>query len=151
MTCLHVQSLPSSLVPRLSRNANMYGWESLVSFLHKHDVIEIELKQKGNILHVAQLTMRSTLGVYDIRPPITRYTQQVGRNLQSFSCSESQVRLHSIKVSLPPLYLWCFSCEEKKKTGSPHLHNFSVCVPEHGSLGTRLPSLINAGIKTSCI
>ena len=56
----------SSLVPRLSWNANMYRRESLVFFLRKHDVIEIELKQKGNILHVVQPTMRSTLGVYDI-------------------------------------------------------------------------------------
>ena len=39
----------SSLIPRLSRNANCSRVESLVSFLHKHDVIEIGLKQKGNI------------------------------------------------------------------------------------------------------
>ena len=30
------------------------------------------LEQKGNILHVVQLTMRSKLSVYDIRPPTTR-------------------------------------------------------------------------------
>ena len=53
----------------------MYRRESLVSFLHKHDVIEIGLNQKGNILHVVQQTMHSTLndGVYDIQLPITRY------------------------------------------------------------------------------
>ena len=56
----------SSLVPRLSRNANMYCGESLVSLLHKHDVIKIGLKQKGNVF-------ASTLGVYDIRCPIARY------------------------------------------------------------------------------
>ena len=26
----------------------------------------------------------------------------------------------------------------EKLPGSPHLHNFNVCIPEHGSLGTRL-------------
>ena len=35
------------------------------------------------------------------------------------------------------LYLWGYSCE-KKIPGSPHLHNFSVHVPECGSLGTML-------------
>ena len=42
--------------------------ESLVSFLRKHDVIGPE--QKG---HIVQPTMRSTLSVYDIRPPTARY------------------------------------------------------------------------------
>ena len=42
-------------------------------YLRKHDVIEIGLKQKGNILRFIQPTVRSTLGVYDIEPPITRY------------------------------------------------------------------------------
>ena len=36
-----------SVVPRLSRNANMYRAESLVSFLRKHDIIKIGLKQKA--------------------------------------------------------------------------------------------------------
>ena len=36
-----------SLIPRLSRNANMCRGESLVSFLHKHDVIKIGPKQKA--------------------------------------------------------------------------------------------------------
>ena len=39
----------SSLVPRLSWNANIYRAESLVSFVRKHDVIKIGQKQKGNI------------------------------------------------------------------------------------------------------
>ena len=64
-----------SLIPRLPRNANMYWRESMVSFLHKYDVIEIGLKQKGNILHVVQPTMHSTFGVYDIQLPIARYMQ----------------------------------------------------------------------------
>ena len=51
----------------------MYRGESLVSFLHKHDVIEIGLKQKGNVLCGVQPTMCSTLSVYDIQFPITRY------------------------------------------------------------------------------
>jgi len=58
-----------SLVPRLPQNTNMYHGESLVSFLPKHDIMEIGLKHKGNILCV-QPTMHSTLGVYGIRPPI---------------------------------------------------------------------------------
>ena len=52
----------------LSRNANMYRGESLVSFLRKHDVIKIGLKQKGNILCVFQPAVHSTLCVYDIQP-----------------------------------------------------------------------------------
>ena len=63
----------SSLIPRLSRNANCTCVGSTVSFLCKYDVIEIGLKQKGNVLHVDQPTMCSTLSVYDIQPPITRY------------------------------------------------------------------------------
>ena len=62
-----------SLIPRFSWNTNMYRAESLVSFLRKHDVIKIGPEQKGNILRVVQLTMSSTLSVYDIRPPIARY------------------------------------------------------------------------------
>ena len=38
-----------SLVPRLSRNANMYRMESLVSFVRKHDISKIGQKQKGNV------------------------------------------------------------------------------------------------------
>ena len=62
-----------SLDPRLSWNTNMYHRESLVSFLHKQDIIEIGLTQKGNVLRVVQPTMRLTLSMYDIQPPITRY------------------------------------------------------------------------------
>ena len=40
----------------------------VVSFLCKHDVIKI-----GDVLRVVQPTMHSTLGVYDIQPPIIRY------------------------------------------------------------------------------
>ena len=36
-----------SLVPRLSWNPNIYRGESLVSFLHKHDVIKIGLNRKA--------------------------------------------------------------------------------------------------------
>ena len=63
-----------SLILRLSWNTNMYRRESLVSFLHKHDIIEIGLTQKGNVLGVVQPTMCLMLGVYDTQPPITRYT-----------------------------------------------------------------------------
>ena len=46
----------------------MYCRESLVSFLHRHDIIEMVPKQKGNVLCVVQPTVCSTLGVYDIQP-----------------------------------------------------------------------------------
>ena len=42
-------NLVTSLVSRLSRNANMYRVESLVSFVRKHDIIKIGQKQKGNV------------------------------------------------------------------------------------------------------
>ena len=45
-------------------------------FSHDHDVIKIGpeiLEQKGNVLHVIQPALHSTLGVYDIRSPIAIY------------------------------------------------------------------------------
>ena len=36
-----------------------------VKYLRKHDIIEIGLKEKGNVLHVVQPTMCSTLSMYD--------------------------------------------------------------------------------------
>jgi len=30
------------------------------------------------------------------------------------------------------------STKRRKTPGSPRLHNFNICIPEHGSLGTRL-------------
>ena len=36
-----------SLIPRLSRNVNMYRVESLVHFVRKHDVIKIGQKLKA--------------------------------------------------------------------------------------------------------
>ena len=42
------------------------------TFLRKHDVIEIGLKQKGNVLRIVQPTMRLTFGVYDIHSPVAR-------------------------------------------------------------------------------
>ena len=70
-TPVHVSfSLPCS---QALWNAKCTHVESLVSFLCKHDVIKIELKQKGDVLRFVQPTMHSTLGVYDIQPPIIRY------------------------------------------------------------------------------
>ena len=50
-TCVPSKLHNDSLVPRLSRNANMYRVESLVSFVRKHDVslIKIGQKQNGNV------------------------------------------------------------------------------------------------------
>ena len=53
-----------SLVPRLSRNTNMYRVESLVSFVRKHDVIKIGPKQKR--FARCSTNYASMLGVYDI-------------------------------------------------------------------------------------
>ena len=49
--------------------ANMYRAESLVSFLRKHDVIKIGLKQKGNVLRVVQPTIlqRSVCMLFNAR------------------------------------------------------------------------------------
>ena len=61
------ERIKNSLVPRLSRNANMYRGEGLVFFLRKHDVIKIGPKQKGNVLRVSQPTMlqRSVCMIFD--------------------------------------------------------------------------------------
>ena len=68
---LFTQKFPhsTSLVPRLSRNANMYRVESLVSFLCKHDVIKIRQKQKDNVYRVVQPTMllHSVCMIFDAR------------------------------------------------------------------------------------
>ena len=96
--------LPCSQTP--PEHEYVYAGEP-VSFLYKHDIIKIGLKQKGNVLHVVQPTMRSMLGVYDIRCP------RVTPNLHSFSCSDSWVHPPTMKVSLPPLYLWSFSRDKK--------------------------------------
>ena len=119
----------SNLVPRLPRNVNLYCWESLVYFLRKHDVIKIGLKQKG---HVVQPTMRSTLGVYDIQLPITNLVTTFALfPVLSLRYANAQLR------SLYPVSTFGTS-HVRKILGSPRLHNFNVCIPEHGSLGTRL-------------
>ena len=51
-------------------------WRVWYLFARDHDVIKIGsefLEQKGNVLRVIQPTLRSTLGVYDIRPLIVIY------------------------------------------------------------------------------
>ena len=62
-----------NLVPRQPPEHEYVSWGEPGIFLRKHDVIEIELKQKGNFLHVVQPAMHSVLCEYDIQPPITRY------------------------------------------------------------------------------
>ena len=101
--------LYSSLIPRLPRNGTQIciRGESLVYFLHNHDVIKIRPEQKSNFLCIAKPTMRSTLGVCDIRPQI----RVVCFPLPSlfFSVLNLWVCPCTIKVSLPPLYHWHFS------------------------------------------
>ena len=51
-------------------------WRAWYIFSRDHDVIKIGpefLEQKGNVLRVIQPALRSTLGVYDIRPLIVIY------------------------------------------------------------------------------
>ena len=53
-----------------------HTWRAWYIFSRDHDVIKIGpefLEQKGNVLRVIQPTLRSTLSVYDIRPPIVIY------------------------------------------------------------------------------
>ena len=55
---------------------NVHAWRAWYIFSRDHDIIKIEpeiLEQKGNILRVIQLALRSMLGVYDIRSPIAIY------------------------------------------------------------------------------
>ena len=66
-------SVQYSLIPRLSRNVNMYRGESQVSFVCKHDVIKIGSKQKGKFFAHCSTNYAITLSVYDIQCPIARY------------------------------------------------------------------------------
>ena len=106
------------------------GRAYIVSFLCNHDIIEIGLKQKGNVLRVVQPTMCSTLGVYDIWPPITNKLPTTITLFPVLSLG------HNKDLSAPSLPLVLFMWE--KIPGIPRLRNFNVCVWEHGSLGTRL-------------
>ena len=66
----------SSLVPRLSGTRIVHAWRAWYIFSRDHDVTKLGpefLEQKGNLLLIIQPTLRSTLGVYDIRSPIARY------------------------------------------------------------------------------
>ena len=67
---VNLASFPGSSAPE--RELYTRG-EPGIFFLRKHDIIKIGLKQKGNVLRIVQRTMRSTLSVYDIQLPITRY------------------------------------------------------------------------------
>ena len=65
-----------SLIPRLSGTRNVHALRAWYIFSRDHDIIKIGpefLEQKGNVLRVIQPTLRSTLGVYDIRPLIVIY------------------------------------------------------------------------------
>ena len=62
---IEVASFPGSPGMRI-----IHAWRAWYIFSRDHDVIKIGpefLEQKGNLLHVIQLTLHSTLGVYDIR------------------------------------------------------------------------------------
>ena len=66
-----IASFPGSPTPE-----HKYVYQGEAGIFSHYDIIKIGpefLKQKGNVLHVVQPTMRSTLSVYDIHPPIARY------------------------------------------------------------------------------
>ena len=100
----------------------MYRRESLVSFPFKHDIIEIGLKQKGNVLCIVQPTMCSMLSVYDIQPPITSKLAAIFAC--SFSCSESRVHPHLIIWSLYPIST--FDPQGCSEPGLNGLDNFYI-------------------------
>ena len=50
-----------------------YLYLYLSVFLQKKKMGPVFLEQKGNVLRVIQPALRSTLGVYDLRPPIVIY------------------------------------------------------------------------------
>ena len=110
--CRPLNSHDASLVPRLSRNANIYRMESLVSFLRKHDVIKIGPKQKGNVLHVVQPTMlqHSVCMIFDSRKLDT--CSKLPATFVPFPVL-SLICPRTIKWHLPRVYLWRFSREKK--------------------------------------
>ena len=66
--------------PRPAFHCLQYGkaWRAWYLFSREHDVIgkwEKFSEQTGCISHISQLTTRSTLGIYDNRPPLARYMQ----------------------------------------------------------------------------
>ena len=120
-----------SLIPRLSRNANMYRRESLVSFLHKHDIIKIGPKQ--NAMFCVLLTnYASMLGVYDIQ-------RSKLPNIFAVILVPESPYAHTQLSSLYLLSTFTAS-HVRKISGSPRPHNFNVCILELRSLGTRLLS-----------
>ena len=93
----------SSLVPRLSRNTNVYRGELARArargryLLRKHDVIEKAESQRFACFST-NYWYASTLGAYDIRRPIAR----VARYLRSFSYSESGYAHAQLSSLIPP-------------------------------------------------
>ena len=66
--------------PRPAFRRLQYGkaWRAWYLFSREHDVIGKWRKiseQTGCVSRISQLTTRSTLGVYDNRPPIARYVR----------------------------------------------------------------------------
>ena len=108
----------------------------LVSFLRKHDVIEIGLKQKGNILRVVQPTMRSMLGVYDICPPTCSKLAVTFALFPVLSLGYA----HAQSRSFYRLSTFEGSHVRKNTRLSPHAQ-VQFRIPERRSLGTRLELL----------
>ena len=114
----------------------MYTRGELGIFLRRLDVIEIGLKQKGNVLQIVQPTMCSTLSVYDIQPPIAGYVSELAATtlflVLGLGYAHAQLR------SFYPLSTFEGSHVRKNTRLSPHAQ-VQFRILERRSLGTRLP------------
>ena len=110
-----------SLVPRFPslEREYVYAGRSLAWYLfsHEHDVLKKgpELLEQKDVLHVVQPTMRSTLGMHDIHPPIAYIDtcSKLPATFALFSVLSLPVRPRTIKVFLPPFYPQ--QCSREKK------------------------------------
>ena len=107
----------------------MYCRESLVSFLRKHDVIEIRLKQKGNVLCVVQPTVFNAWCVLDTCSKLAATFALFP--VLSLRYTHAQLR------SFYRLSTFDGSHVRKNTRLSPHVQ-LQYRVPEQRSLGTRL-------------
>ena len=62
-----------SLVPRLSATRNKHAWSAWCIFSRDQNRAKVFRIERQRFAHVIQPAVRSTLGLYDIRPPIIIY------------------------------------------------------------------------------
>ena len=88
----------------------VYAWRAWYIFSRDqwHDVIEIGpefLEQKGNVLRIVQPTMRSMLGVYNIRPWQSDTCSKLSAIFALFPALSRWVHQRANKFVQPPFYL----------------------------------------------